>query len=333
MMTIPKLFNDEHWQHCLESFLWNIYQHSQSQPTANRYRQTLSRFFVDPQRPPDCYTRSEVEAFIRQPSQAKRCPGRPPAPGTMRDRLTIVSSFYRYSATYGITGEDGKVYPIMTTLSPAAGLRRPQEEIRYRGLTIEEIRRFFAAIPRDTVSGARAFALYSCYFFCCRRRSEIVGMRWMDIQESSSVGSGFVYFFHGKKAKGKRDSQELPGPAAAAIFEYLRVTGRLATIQGEDYIFTSTQSSRGPSRPICNLTVHRTAKEFAIKAGLDPEKVSCHVFRHSSAKLRYEQSHDILQVQAILRHSSLDQTYRYVQLLTGAADPGAEKLASRFGNL
>ena len=335
---------DSVWGRCYQAFLREKYERSGSQSTLDHYRQALILFFSDPAKLPDCYTREDVETFLHLPGRALGRIGNPPGVGTINNRLSVLSSFYSYAAGYTIAGEDGTPEPIMQRMSPATGLRHLQRtRPPYKGLTADELRRFFAAIPTETEQGIRDRALFIVYFFTARRRHEIVALRWGDITEEVIADheerrTAYVYRFSGKGHSRESDSAELPKPAYDAIVRYLQVSGKADSIQKTDPVFTTCTDYHGkrgydPHRPLQDVTVWHLVKHYASLAGLDPAKVTVHSFRHTSARMRYEDNPDIRAIQQLLRHASLATTHEYIYMLMTVADTGAKLLESRFGKL
>jgi integrase len=325
-------------------FLRRIHERNGSTNTYEHYRQILVCFFTEPALMPDHYARSHVEAFLRSPGQAKGRKGRPPGSGLMNNRLSVLNSFYKYAANYGITDASGAITPLMHTMFPTAGLRHMQRpRPPYRALSAEELRRFFAAIGTGSVRALRDRALFLMYFWCARRRSEILALRRMDIEEGIIIEgntrhAGMLYHFKGKGKKQIDDMQELPPQAASAVFAYLRASGKLNTMRPDDPIFTALPDHVGkegydPRRPLSAQCVWRACKVYAAKAGLDPSRVTVHSFRHSAVRARYESGSDIRAIQKLLRHSNLSTTSDYLQSLTGTSDPGYLLLEKEFGDL
>src|SRR5579872_253238 len=111
------------WGRCLRAFLRAAYERSGSQCTLDHYRQALTLFFSDPAKMPDRYTREDVERFLHLPGQAIGRVGRPPKIGTINNRLSVLSSFYKYAGSYSIqNATSGEPEPLMQRMSPTAGL-------------------------------------------------------------------------------------------------------------------------------------------------------------------------------------------------------------------
>ncbi len=338
---------DSDWGKCLIQFLQSIYEKSGSFSSFAHYKSIVRTFFsTSPARMPDEYTRSDVQAFIMSPCQSNGRVGKKACAGTINSRLATLRSFYNFAAGYGLRNEqDGRIYPILRSLPPTAGVRHlkaPRGQAK--ALNEEELKRFFAAIPRDTILGARDYALFLTYFWTARRRSEILNLRWGDIEQTVLVGTngqrreGYLYHFRGKGRSRIDDVAELPEPAYKAIVAYLEKAGRLERIEPDDPIFTASADYKGVGgydvhRPLSGQSIWRNAKQYAKQAGLAPSRVTVHTMRHTAARSRYSAGMDIRAVSQLLRHSGIGVTDSYLATIIATADEGIDLLASKFSNL
>lgn len=185
--------------------------------------------------------------------------------------------------------------------------------------------------------------MYLCFFWSARRRSEILDLRIQDIESGVIVDgntrrAATIYHFRGKGHKGIDDVNELPVEAAEALSDWLSYSGKLRDGKPTDPLFTSlpgspSQYGYDPERPLAPHTIHAQIKRYALKSGIDPARISCHSFRHTAARCRFEASGDLRAVQRLLRHSNVSTTDTYLAVLAGKADPTASLLSARFGNL
>lgn len=335
---------DDPWGKVVLAFLRAAYERSGSLHTLMHYRQMLTDFFTTPPaRLPDAYSRDDIEQYIHSPGHAPGRVGRPVGPGSVNNRLSCLSSFYAYAAGYTMADERGAIVPVLSVPSPTMGIRQVKRPRAYRVLSASEVERFLAVIPRDTEQGMKYRALFICYLFTARRSSEILTMRYGDIErvtlmENGKTRDAFQYFFYGKGHKGERDHAELAAPAAAAIFAYLDKSGRLATITPDDAIWTAdtTYCGRGgydPKRPLNASTIWVAAKRYGRAAGIDTRKMNIHAWRHVSAQQRYLLGEDIFSISHTLRHANIGTTHVYLAGLTTDVDKGAKLLENVFGKM
>lgn len=335
------------WSQCFEAFLRSI--RAKSAETAKNYRCQLLRFFSrsaggGPPKAPGAYTRADVEDFLWMPNASHhRNGGQAPSSGTRNMRIAILSSFYKYASEYEVKNEAGKMVPLFTGRLPTAGFHPVQAERKYRALSYEEIQRFFAKIPSDTVIGLRDRAIFACFFWTARRLSEIARLQIGDIQpatfmENGIARPGFTYRFFGKGHRNQEDRAELPMPAKLAIDAYLNASGRLP-LEDDDPVFVAAGSPDGgglprdPYKHLSTSAISWAVKRYARLAGLDVKKITVHSFRHSAAQQRYAAGEDIRSIQRLLRHASIGTTDIYLSILSGTNDPGVQLLMAKFGQL
>jgi site-specific recombinase XerD len=340
---MPEHFSDE-WSACLESFIRSISEKTGSKHSAPRYKRVLDAYFaMRPGVSPERFTRSDVEAFMRLPGTAPGRVGNPITFATMGNRLSVVSSFYKFSSTYGVLGDDGLPHALLTSLSPCAGIRTPERERPpYRSLDEQALKAFFAAIPTTDTISLRNRAIFLTLFWSARRVNEILELKWSDIKpaifsENGVRRHGFVYSWRGKGKQRFVDSAELVPQAMNSITTYLSAAGRLETIQGDDYIFIAEERWKRRTREtqtrIAGATIWAYAKKYGAAAGLPVEQVTCHSFRHAAALARYLAGQGIFEIKTLLRHSSLDHTAIYLRELASEADSGVSLLEARFASL
>ena len=207
-------------------------------------------------------------------------------------------------------------------------------------LTQDEIRRFFAAIDTSTLIGKRDYALFLTLLSTARRKTEIASLMWGDLSYGTVTDErgnhpGWIYRFKGK-GRETWDEAELPEVARLAIWDYLNVSCRMATIEPDDYIFKGIGpehggSPRDPYARISDASIQRSVKRYATRAGIEPTRVTVHAFRHTSAKHRLDLGQDIFSINKLLRHKSIDMTFRYVQSMRVSGDPEAQRLMEHFG--
>ena len=193
-----------------------------------------------------------------------------------------------------------------------------------------------------------------------RRNSEIRTLKWGDfevetlpssklncVEPLSAVepgdgagGEGKVWYRWNGKGKERRD--ECPHSLWKAINAYLNAADRLETITPDDYIFVAlnNNASRLPNvrssgscsfveqncqagakrQPLTARFVGRLLKRYALRAGLDPRRITVHTLRHTAAMLRKEVGEDVEAISHFLNHSSLSVTQIYLHRIEGQED-------------
>src|SRR5258708_6426343 len=270
---------NELWKKCMEQFITQIYRRSNSMQSLRKYTQVLESFFAIYPKNPDTITRADIESFLELPSQGPQNRGGAVMNATRNLRLTVLSSFYQYAATYTIASPDGQLVPLLQRPAPTIGVARGRPNRSYKAMSYEELQKFFSCIPRSTTQGLRDRALFLTFWWTARRSSEILNLRWRDIEKTTFVErdgtrrSAFQYRFHSKGHSTEEDVAELPALAKAAIDEYLLTSGRLATIRPEDYVFAGTRNmpQRRGGKPMGSAHFNKTIKRYRLLAGLDAE--------------------------------------------------------------
>lgn len=334
--VLPSALPSE-WQACFGSFLHSIYQRSHSSKSLRMYTLILTQFFQAGIHP-ESATRADVERYVQSPCHSHGNQGGPPSDSTYNVRLCVLASCYAYAAGYFNR-------PLPNPTSGIRYVKRPRaaSHAQNRAFTEEELRRFFAAIPSNTLLGLRDHAIFQVYFWTGKRREEIARLRYGDIEpcmfsENGGQRRGWRYRYSGKGQGGQAHYAELPAPAKAAIDRYLEASGRQATIAATDPLFLAVGPKQGGGRrsagkPLHSDTVVHALKKYVAAAGLDVTRFSIHSLRHTAAQQRYLMKPDILLLNQFLDHASLDTTRVYLAGLLTEADPLADEMSKRLSFL
>ena len=283
------------WEGAVAAFLAEKEKRSGSQGTATKYAGILARFFGRLEKPPDLVTPAEAFSF----AYGKGPSGRDPSASTVNLRLAAISSFYRFLARMGLV-----------VSNPCDRVQRTrQEPPPPRGLSQQEIRRLFAAIP-DTQAGTRDKAIILACILTGRRRSEIMNLRAGDLSRNGAV----YYVYRGKGGSQRR--RELPEPCFQGIVDALAVRGKNLDEMADDEPLFDV-SSHG-----LYMNFRRYLRKAKLPAG------GLHVLRHAAAKLRRDVGESVEDVSRFLDHSSLAVTTTYLRRLEGEEDTGWRKVAA-----
>lgn len=324
---------DSSWQQALDAFLLSILDRSGSVQSVNVYKNVLAHFFIN--RDPAGVTKADIEVFLHQPVKIVFHHGRPIMPATRNRWLSTIKSFYTFASMYV---PKGATTPLYTKANPTLGIRRAKEARVYRAFDADELARFFAVIPTDTVIGCRDRALFLTYFYTARRREEIVRLRYGDITQgilSEPDGRrriGWIYQWQGKGRAGEYRFAELPTPVKDAIDRYLQSSSRADTIRPEDPLFVPIFNG---DTHLSGYAIWRRLKHYCRLAGLDTKRLDVHSLRRSAAQERYalDPEHDVLRITGILDHDSPQNTWRYLAKARVVADPIARLLEEKFRSL
>ena len=219
--------------------------------------------------------------------------GKPYSIGFQQNRLSAIKSLFRflYRRSFLLT-------------DPSALVEMPRTVKRLPTiLTAEEVRRVLAAVtgkePRDLRSRAIIETLYSTGL----RVSELINLACYDVdteERSLKVRQG----------KGGKDRYvPLTRAAARAIDAYLAFgRAHFESAKTLPNLFLSDRGLRF-SVFVLNTLVQHYAKKARVK-----KHVTCHTFRHSVATHLLKNRASIRHIQALLGHSSLQSTERYLHL-------------------
>lgn len=344
---MDRLFTDDRWNDAYLSFIQSVFDKSGSEQSYNTYERALRAFFgPSPERNPDTYSRQECESWIHHTSRSKRNAGTPPSQATKNQRLAILSAFYTHCATWcTINTINDQSTPLLNKPSPVLGLRYGKPAQKLRVFTEQELERLFAVMDKQSVIGSRDFCVFTWFLYTAKRREEIARLRWGDIEEclivddDGSTRRGYTFAYYPKGSQRQQKKQELPAPCYDALTHYLKIAGR-EDIKPDEPLFLPLRPPRGggnkftPGKALNAWNMARSLKRYARLAGIaDPESVHLHVFRHTSARLRFELNGDIRAVSRILGHASIASTDVYLRQLSGVADRAAIGLENRLSFL
>lgn len=341
METVHFAFDENSaWARCLSYFIAAAKGHSGSRETERIYRLQITRFLSTsagsgPPKLPEHYTREDVEWFLALPVESRRNNGGIASAATRNQKLAVLNAFYKFAAQFTVSGPDGKPVPLFVGLPPTTGIKRAKANKRRYAFSFEEMERLFAQIP-DTPEGKLHRALFLCYFWTAKRRSEILRLTWGDLFEGIVMEDGvarhaWFYRYTGKGKGGEEQIAELPAPAMTAIRAYLEACGRWGKMTPDSPLFVAVyrngQHLHVSKRAITPKPVTEALKRYATAAGLDAEKISLHIWRHTASTARFDAGEDLRAIQDVLDHASLATTADYIESFRGkGADTGVKRL-------
>jgi site-specific recombinase XerD len=172
-------------------------------------------------------------------------------------------------------------------------LPRPRREHHLPNvLTMEECMRIFSYVDNP-----KHKLLLLLGYGAGLRRSEIVTLRWEDIQFEE-------HKIHIKQSKGNKDRiVMLPYSIVTYLKHYHTLT------PSDDWVFPGQYKGEALSAS----TVQKVMKNAVTKAGLE-KKVTVHTLRHSFATHLLEGGTDIRYIQQLLGHSSIKTTMIYTHI-------------------
>ena len=160
--------------------------------------------------------------------------------------------------------------------------------------------------------GARALCLVELVYGCGLRVSELVGLPLQATPKSDAP----AMLVKGKG--GKERLVPMGSHARIALAAWLEARLLAHPTLNSHYVFPG----KGKAGHLGRREFGRLLDELALKAGLDPKKLSPHVLRHAFATHLVEGGADLRAVQVMLGHADIATT----QIYTHVADARLQKL-------
>lgn len=340
LMAERELPLSEEWREALEAFQATL----ENAMTRSYYTDYLLWFFesVDPGQ----VTSEDVYEFINHfCREGKRHAGADCTAGTHNTRLSVLRSWYKFLRGYRVKGEDGHKHRFYSGEDPTAGFKVKPTKPAPKGMTNAQLEQFFQAIESSDASDEirlRDRSLFAFLLFHGRRIGEAQAMTVSDILESEIVDEhghsrrAWCYQFVPLKRKIKTvEIAELEPQVKTMIDAWLATRTNLSPDMalwcavGQMYEGKHVGMPHDPYKGLNTSAVNDRMKVYLKAAGL-PLDMASHVWRHTSAQVRYLNGESILQIKHTLRHSSIATTQVYLERLCNASDPSLGKLRQQW---
>ncbi len=256
--------------------------------TLAAYRRDLVDFagHADPARA----SREQVRRFLNGLSTSGM------AASTQARKLSALRQFYGFLYAEGLRGDD----PTQTIEAPQA--RRPLPKI----LSGRDLQVMLESAAEDqTPEGLRLTLIVEMLYGGGLRVSELAGLKLAAVRTKES----FIRI----TGKGNKERLSPLSPAARQALETYLVVREQFLPKGDRnnrYLF----ASRGVDGYLTRRRFHQLLKGLALKAGIDPAKVSPHVLRHAFATHLVEGGADLRSVQTLLGHADIATTQIYTHV-------------------
>ncbi len=214
-------------------------------------------------------------------------------------RLSALRQFYGFLYAEDIRKDN----PTEAVESPR--LSRPLPKILSRGDLDAMIA---SAACEEGPEGRRLLCIVEMLYAAGLRVSELAGLPLAAVRGRD----GFILV----RGKGGKERLAPLNPAARdAIASYLDIRAEFLPkgarrAQAERYLFCS----RAAGGFLTRQRLHQLLKALAVKAGIDPAKVSPHVLRHAFATHLVEGGADLRAVQTLLGHADIATTEIYTHV-------------------
>ncbi len=261
--------------------------------TLAAYARDLADFAGVPKAGLAAASRDDIRAYLA------RLSARGLAPSSQARRLSALRQFYGFLYAEDIRKDN----PTEAVDSPRAA--RPLPKI----LSASDLEAMIGAAGEgDGADAKRLVCIVEMLYAAGLRVSELAGLPLAAVKNKD----GFILV----KGKGGKERLAPLNPSARdAIQAYLAVRAQFLPkgprrAHAERYLFCS----RAAEGFLTRQRLHQLLKGLAVKAGLDPAKVSPHVLRHAFATHLVEGGADLRSVQTLLGHADIATTEIYTHV-------------------
>lgn len=221
------------------------------------------------------------------------------SPATARRRISALRQFFRFLLQENVRGDD----PASRLDAPRRGRSLPKT------LSPEEVARLI-----DAAESPRDRALMELLYGAGLRVSELVSL---PLRAAPKPGQDHMII----EGKGGRERLVALGrPALKALTDHLAArAGALPKNEAQRervarWLFPSASAAGGK---LTRRRVGQILEAAAVKAGLDPARVSPHVLRHAFATHLVDGGADLRTVQTLLGHADIATTQIYTHVAEG----------------
>ena len=216
---------------------------------------------------------------------------------TQARRLSSLRQFFRFLCSENHREDD----PSRAIDAPRLGRSLPKH------LSEAEVGQLFKAVHHiHGFEGARLRAMLELLYAAGLRVSELMGLPLGAVQPERGL-------VHVKGKGGKERVVPLGEPAVKAVLAWLPYR-KLMLSEGDysHYLFPSRHG--GHATPLTRQRFFQLIKDIAVKAGIDPARLSPHVLRHAFATHLIENGADLRSVQTMLGHADIATTQIYTHV-------------------
>jgi integrase/recombinase XerD len=222
-------------------------------------------------------------------------------PSSQARKLSALRRFYGFLYSEGIRRDD----PCGAVEAPR--LSRPLPKI----LSAEEALKLVEAAregAEESPEALRLVCIVEMLYASGLRISELIALPLAAVK-------GRERFIHVRGKGGRERLAPMGGPAREALDSYLLARDSFLPrgkpgLTAARYLFPS----RGAEGHLTRRRCHQMLKSLAVKAGIDPSRLSPHVLRHAFATHLVEGGADLRSVQTLLGHADIATTQIYTHV-------------------
>ena len=223
------------------------------------------------------------------------------APASIARKLASLRSFFKFELGAGMR-EDNP-----TDRLDGPKIQRAPPDV----LSRDDVARLIAAVDGDEPTDKRDLCLIELIYGAGLRASEACELRMVRLPR----GRETALIIRGKGDKERM--APLGAPARKALADWLEVRHRFLPAganrkTAEAFVFPS----RGKTGHITRRRLAQILEEIALRAGIDPKRVTPHAFRHAFATHLLNGGADLRAVQMLLGHEDISTTQIYTHVMT-----------------
>ncbi|WP_421838301.1 tyrosine recombinase [Novosphingobium sp.] len=216
------------------------------------------------------------------------------APSSLARKASALRQFYGFLADEGLRSDDP------SAALPRPRIRRPLPRLLGHG----EIAALFTLAESEAQAGegARMLALLELLYGSGLRATELVSLPLAAIPRDAPF-----LMITGKG--GQQRMVPVSARAGAALTRWLALRPK-----GGRWVFPSPRTKVQGGGHLTRVRLFQLLRDLALRAGLDPEKVSPHVLRHAFATHLLEGGADLRVLQTLLGHADIATTQIYTHV-------------------
>jgi integrase len=179
--------------------------------------------------------------------------------------------------------------------------------------TPDQVKRIRRSLTRREDRGLRDLALFSLAIDTMLQSPELLNLTVKDVQCSDGTIRSVIEVTRPRGMPAVRCA--LSKATANSLGKWIAASGK----KRMDYIFPSRRA--GPNHPMTARQMSRQLKLWVAGAGLDPKKYGKESLRRTKAVHILNSTGDVDAVRALLGHTKIESTVRYLQIAAKRTDP------------
>lgn len=191
-------------------------------------------------------------------------------------------------------------------------------------LTVAMVKAVGKSFDNSTLKGARDLAIFALMSSCGLRSIEVVRA---NIKNLEVVEDTTLLYVQGKGCNCADKAVVVPANVFNLIQQYLKIRG---DVSSNAPLFASC-SRRNLGGRLTTTSISRLIKNALRQNGYDSARFSCHSLRHSAATNSLRAGASLLEVQQLLRHSSIAVTQIYLDELNLLKNRAAHLASAAYG--